>query len=157
MGITSEEFFQNIYNVIFSPKEFFENDNQNISTRLSIGIIAIMSVLNKTAYVIASDSLIGFTYIFTLMGSIISAVIMWFITALIFEYIAKIFDKGGHLQKFLYLSAFACIPSVLFAPLHLLKHLGGFGYVLSVILSLALYLWMIVLYILAIKNTYKIS
>ena len=157
MGITSEEFFQNVYNVIFSPRDFFENDNMEISSRLAIGVIAVMTVINKFTFAIADNSINGWSFLFTLLFSVIFSIIMWFLIALFFEYIAKIFDKGGHLTKLLYFSAFSIIPTLFFAPLSLLKQVGEFGYIISVILSFLLYLWIIVLYAYSIKNTYKIT
>ena len=31
MGITTDDFFVKIYNVLFSPKDFFENKDEKIS------------------------------------------------------------------------------------------------------------------------------
>ncbi len=157
MGITTEEFFQNVYNVMFSPKDFFENENVNSSLRLAIGVIAAMTVVNKFAFALAGNSINGWSFIFSLIWGVIFSVIMWFIIALFFEYMAKIFDRGGHIVKLLYLSAFAAIPSLFFAPLNLLKQIGEFGYVLSVISGCLLYLWIFILYAYAVKNTYKIT
>ena len=157
MGITSEEFFQNVYNVMFSPKNFFEDENMNVSTRLAIFVVAVMTAINKFALAIADNSINGLSFIFTLIGSILISVLMWFLSAVFFEYTAKIFDMGGKLVKLLYLTAFASIPMLFFAPLNLLKQAGEFGYILSVILSCILYIWIFVLYAHAVKNTYNIT
>lgn len=157
MGITTEEFFQNVYNVMFSPKDFFENENINSSVRLAIGVISAMTAINKLAYAIADNSISGWTFIFSLIWSVIFSVLMWFIIALFFEYMAKIFDRGGNLSRLLYLSSFAAIPTLFFAPLNLLKQIGEFGYILSVVFGCLLYCWIVILYAYAVKNTYKIT
>ena len=156
MGITTEEFFQKVYSVMFSPKNFFEieSENNNFSTRLAIGIVSVMAVINKFAHAIADNAIDGFSFIFTLIWGVICALIMWLVVALFIEYVAKIFDRSSRLQKFLYLSAFASIPSLFFIPISLLKNLGETGYIISVVLSCLLYIWVIFLYAYAIKTTY---
>ena len=106
---------------------------------------------------LANNSINSWFYIFSLIESVLIAILMWFLIAVFFEYIAKIFDRGGKLQKLLYLSAFSTIPALFFAPLNLLKQVGEFGYMLSVILSFILYIWIIVLYAYSIKNSYNIT
>ncbi len=157
MGITTEDFFQNVYNVMFSPKNFFESENTNSSIRLAVCVIAAMTAINKFAFAVAGNSVNGWTFLFSLIWGVIFSVLMWFIIALFFEYMAKIFDRGGHLAKLLYLSAFATIPTLFFAPLNLLKQMGELGYVLSVILGCLLYFWIVILYAYAVKNTYQIT
>ena len=157
MGITTEEFFQNVYKVMFSPKDFFENENMIVSVRLAVCVIFAMTAINKLAFAIADNSINGWTFIFSLIWSVIFSVLMWFIIALFFEYMAKIFDKGGQLPKLLYLSAFASIPTLFFAPLNLLKQIGELGYILSVVFGCFLYCWIVILYAYAVKNTYRIT
>ena len=157
MGITANDFFENIYSVIFSPKAFFEKESINTSIRLSIGTIIFISIINKLAIGIFDKSILYWTFIPGFIWYIVSVVILWFLTALFFEYIAKIFDRSGNINKLLFLTAFAPIPYIFFAPLNLLKSSGEFGYVVASIAELFLYIWIIYLYVLALKSTYKIS
>ena len=157
MGITTDNFFENIYSVIFSPKAFFEREDLTISIRLAIATLVLITVISKLASGIFDGSISNAMFIFSIIWSIISTIFLWFITALFFEYIAKIFDKGGNLARILFYTSFAPIPYIFFAPLNLLKNIGGLGYILAANAEFLLYLWIIFLYVLAIKAVYKIS
>ena len=157
MGITTDNFFENIYSVIFSPKAFFEREDMTISIRLAIATLVLITVISKLASGIFDSSISNVMFIFSIIGSIISTIFLWFITALFFEYIAKIFDKGGNLARILFYTSFAPIPYIFFAPLNLLKNIDGIGYLLAANAEFLLYLWIIFLYVLAIKAVYKIT
>ena len=157
MGITTEEFFQNIYNVMFSPKDFFENENLAISTRLAIFVVIVISAIKKTGYSISDNSINGLMFFAALVKSIICSILIWLIIAVLFEYVAAIFNKDGNLRKLLFLTAFASMPVIFFAPLSIIKQMGQYGYYLSIILGCLLYFWIFILYAKSIKNTYNIT
>ena len=157
MGITTDNFFENIYSVIFSPKAFFEREDMTISIRLAIATLVLITVISKLASGILDGSISSAMFIFSIIWSIISTIFLWFITALFFEYLAKIFDKGGNFARILFYTSFAPIPYIFFAPLNLLKNIEGFGYLLAANAEFLLYLWIIFLYVLAIKAVYKIT
>ena len=157
MGITTDNFFEKIYSVIFSPKAFFEKENENISLRVAAGTVVIVTLLYQFALGIFDGSILNVTFIFTLTMNVLSALVMWFFTALFFEYIAKIFGNENKFQKMLYYSAFASLPYIFFAPLNLFKKMGEFGYVLASDIQFLLYLWIICLYAFALRATYKLT
>ena len=157
MGITTEQFFENIYNVIFSPKTFFENENMTVSVRLAIGTVIFVSVFTTVMSSVFDGSIINLSFFFKLFSAIIFSLLLWFLTALFFEYVAKIFDKNGRLDKLLFYTAYASIPYLFFAPLNLLKNIGLFGYVLGSTLEFLLYFWIIFLFALALSGVYKIT
>ena len=157
MGITTDNFFENIYSVIFSPKQFFERKDLNISLRLAISTIVFIAIMTKTTMGIFDGSVLHWTFIFLLIWNIISIVFLWFLTALFFEYIAKIFDRSGKLKELLFFTAFAPILYIFFAPLDLLKNAGEFGYIISAVVEFLIYIWIIYLYILSLKSVYNIS
>lgn len=157
MGITTDNFFENIYSAIFSPKAFFEREDLTISIRVAIATIILVTTVYKTASGIFDGTITNITFFFSIIWSIISTIFMWFATALFFEYIAKIFDRGGNLAQILFYTAFATVPYIFFAPLNLLKSFDTFGYILASYAELFLYLWIIFLYALAIRNVYKIT
>ncbi len=157
MGITTDEFFENVYNVIFSPKDFFEKKDINISVRLAVATVAVIALINKFTFGIFDGSVFHISFVFSLIAKIIGVIILWFLTSLFFEYIAKIFDKGGNLEKLLFLTAFSPIPYIFFAPLNILKHIGEIGYVLASISEVLLYFWIIFLYALALRAVYNIT
>lgn len=157
MGITTNDFFENIYSVIFSPKAFFEREDMQISTRLAICTVVFVATISKITIGIFNGDIRNFLFIISLLGTVLSTIIIWFLTALFFEYIAKIFDRGGKIEKLLFLTAFVPIPYIFFAPLNLLKQTGDLGYLLSVNIELLLYLWIICLYAFSLKATYNLT
>lgn len=157
MGITVNDFFENIYSVIFSPKAFFEREDITISIRLALVTVIFISLINKITLGIFDGSILNAMFILSLLGSIISTVFLWFITALFFEYIARIFDRGKKLEKILFLTAFVPIPYIFFAPLNLVKQIGEIGYIFATIIEFVLYFWIIFLYALALRAAYNIT
>lgn len=157
MGITVNDFFENIYSVIFSPKAFFEREDITISIRLALVTVVFIALINKITLGIFDGSILNLMFILSLLGSIISTVLLWFLTALFFEYIARIFDCGKKLEKILFLTAFVPIPYIFFAPLNLVKQIGEIGYILATIIEFVLYFWIIFLYALALRAAYNIT
>ncbi len=157
MGITTNDFFENIYSVIFSPKAFFERNDIVASTRLGVITVIFIAAVNKLAGGIFDGSILNIFFIFSFIWTILLTVAAWFFTALFFEYIAKIFDKGEKLREVLFFTAFAPIPYMFFAPLNLLKKTGEFGYIISSVIEVLLYFWIIGLYALSLSAVYKIS
>lgn len=157
MGITLDKYFENIYSVIFSPKAFFEREDLTISTRLAVTTVTLVAAISKISISIFDGSITNPLFNLTLIYSIVSAIFLWFVTALFFEYTAKIFEKDGSLKKILFYTSFAPVPYIFFAPLNLLKSVGTFGYLFGAYAEFFLYLWIIFLYVLAIKSVYKIT
>ena len=157
MGITVNDFFENIYSVIFSPKAFFEREDITISIRLALVTVIFIALINKITLGIFDGSILNLMFILSLLGSIISTVFLWFLTALFFEYIARVFDRGKKLEKILFLTAFVPIPYIFFAPLNLVKQIGEIGYIFATIIEFVLYFWIIFLYALALRAAYNIT
>lgn len=157
MGITTEKYFENIYSVIFSPKAFFEREDLTISTRLAAATVALVATIAKLTSAIFDGSILNPSFILGLIFSILGSLFLWFITALFFEYIAKIFTEEGNLAKILFYTSFAPVPYIFFAPLNLIKDAGTIGYFIGSYSEFFLYLWIIFLYALALKAVYKIS
>ena len=157
MGITVNDFFENIYSVIFSPKAFFEREDITISIRLALVTVVFIALINRITLGIFDGSILNLMFILSLLGSIISTVFLWFLTALFFEYIARIFDCGKKLEKILFLTAFVPIPYIFFAPLNLVKQIGEIGYIFATIIEFLLYFWIIFLYALALRAAYNIT
>ncbi len=157
MGITVNDFFENIYSVIFSPKAFFEREDITISVRLALVTVIFIALINKITLGIFDGSILNMMFILSLLGSIISTVFLWFLTALFFEYIVRIFDRGKKLEKILFLTAFVPIPYIFFAPLNLLKQIGEIGYIFATLIEFVLYFWIIFLYALALRAAYNIT
>ena len=156
MGITINDFFENIYSAIFSPKDFFEN-NRQISIRVAIGTIALSYSVYKISEYIAGDKIIDYSFVFPFVFGFIKVVIFWFLTSLFFEYCAKIFSNENKLQLILFNTAYAQLPYIFFAPLNIVKQIGDLGYIFASITEFFLYLWVIILYAYSVSSAYKIS
>lgn len=157
MGITADEFFENIYSVIFSPKAFFENKEVKISVRLAAGTILFIAVLSKLASSVFDGTILLLTFWSSLFVHIIATIVIWFLTALFFEYTAKIFSNDGHFKSILFYTSFAPIPYIFFAPLNLFKHFNTLGYIFGTLIELMLYFWIIILYAYSLRAAYNIS
>ena len=157
MGITADEFFENIYSVIFSPKAFYENKDVKISVRVALGTIFFISILIKLTSSIFDGSIISMTFWSSLFFNIVATVVLWFLTALFFEYIAKIFYRENNLSKILFYTAFAHIPYIFYAPLNLIKQAGLLGYFFGSTIEFLLYFWIIFLYACSLRAAYNIS
>lgn len=157
MGITVNDYFENIYSVIFSPKAFFEREDMQISVRLAFVTVVFISLINRTAISIADGSINNLKFYASTLFFTIGTLILWLITALFFEYIAKIFNQDGHLSQLLFLTSFAFVPYILFAPLNLLKQADGVFALIATVGELLIYLYIIWLYVLSLKSTYNIS
>lgn len=157
MGITTENYFEYIYSAIFSPKKFFSEENSSVSVRLSIGTIVVVSIISQTGIATANKTIFEELFVLSLIWKIICTIFFWFLTGLFFEYTAKIFGKGGNLNRILFFSGFASIPYIFYAPLNLLKDTGVIGYYTASGTEFLLYMWIIFLYAYSIKASYNIS
>ncbi len=157
MGITTNDFFENIYSVIFSPKAFFERNDLTVSVRLAIGTVIFIASMYKIALGITDKSILDIWFIFKLIWFNVTTLFWWFVAALYFEYIAKIFSRDGNIKKLLFLTSFAPVPYIFFIPLNLLKNSCSVGFTIATFSEFALYLWIIYLYTLALKSVYNIT
>lgn len=157
MGITVKDYFENIYNSLFSPFEFFDNDNTVVSIRQALGTVIGVSAFSLLGQGIANKSVFSVAYPFTFVFTILGIILLWFLTGLFLEYLSKIFTQENRLHKILFYTSYAMIPYIFFAPLDILKKSGTTGYSIGVIIGMLLYFWIIFLYVLAIKKSYNIS
>ena len=87
MGITADEFFENIYSVIFSPKEFFERKEIKISLRIALFNVLFIALFSKVSSGILYGSIFHINFLFGVIAHLFFAVIFWFLTGVFFEYI----------------------------------------------------------------------
>ncbi|MBE7705148.1 MAG: hypothetical protein E7Z90_04965 [Cyanobacteria bacterium SIG29] len=157
MGITVDNYFENLYSVIFSPKAFFEKNDHTISIRVAIANILLISSIAFTTKSIFESNILHKLFLGKLILVLLGVVITWFLTGLFFEYIAKIFNKGKKLNNILFLTSYAPLPYIFFAPLNLLKDFGSIGYFIGSYAEFFIYLWIIFLYALSLKSAYKLT
>lgn len=157
MGITVDNYFENLYSVIFSPKAFFEKNDHTISIRVAIANILLISSIAFITKSIFETNILHKLFFVKLFFILLGCIITWFLTGLFFEYIAKIFNKGKKLNNILFLTSYAPLPYIFFAPLNLLKDFGTIGYFLGSYAEFFIYLWIICLYAFSLKAAYNLT
>lgn len=157
MGITVNDLFENLYGVIFTPKNFFERENCQYSVRAAAAVLITISALLKISNAVFSGTFGELSFGFGLVGHLLYIITVWFLTGLFFEYTAMIFDKGGKLKQVLFYTAFASVPYIFFLPAELIKNTGNVGYFIGTIIEILLYLRIIFLYAYSLRAAYNIS
>ncbi len=148
----------NVYNVILHPKETFEELKANPDISSAIIIMSFVTFFIYTLnYDFYPEGFSIFAYLFSSLFVVINGLIWWLLLGVFFEMAAKIFDKSGHLQTYLCISAYAVLPLIFLAPLNLLKYSGGLGYFFSVIFELLLYFWVIYLFAKTLQIAYDLT
>ncbi len=157
----------NLYQILASPSKALEQ----VSNRKSLGWAVItavfIAVVVSLAYLPNPPELVE--VIFDMEKGSVNLALVVFLWVIIF--LVALFIEGGvlHLIAVLlrgrgsYLGmvcglCFACFPFVFFAPMTLLRALlGASGIILYPIGSMALFLWVFVLSIIAIRQNYHFS
>ena len=152
-----QNLFNNIYNLLQTPNKALEDIKNNISLSNAIIIISFISVFNYilhlNIYNPKSYVLIFFEIIFTIIGSII----FWIMFCAFFGIASKVFYNDSKFIELLSTSAYSLIPLILISPLQLLKEVYIFGYILSVLLQLCVYFWVIYLFAKTLTIIYNLS
>lgn len=152
-----QNLFNNIFNLLQTPNKALEDIKNNISLSNAIIIISFISVFNYmlhlNIYNPKSYVLIFFEIIFTIIGSII----FWIMFCAFFGIASKIFNNDSKFIELLSTSSYSLIPLILISPLQLLKDVYIFGYILSVLLQLCVYLWVIYLFAKTLTIVYNLS
>ncbi len=90
--------------------------------------------------------------------SAVAGVILWGLMGLFISLFAYAFTAQARAKTFLALSGLATLPWILMGPVSLLKiGLGPVGVIAFVLLALLVWLWSVLLFALALAETYKMS
>lgn len=155
MGIKTDEFFENIYSVIFSPKEFFENKDIKISLRVALFNILFITIFANSVVSVLQGKFFRLDFIFEIILLSISAVIFWLISGLYLEYIAKIYSKNVGFTKILFYLSFIPVPYIFLAPLSLFLLSGNVFHIIALFLQCVLFFWIIFLCVYCLKVVYE--
>lgn len=153
--INMKDFFNNFYNVLFSPNEAFVNLKNSGDIFDSVFVVILTAIFmylqqNNFAY---DEVLI----VFNCLWAIVCALFFWFIFCWFADSVAGIFSHGGKLKTLMRLVAYSGLPWLLFAPLNLLKEVGGLGYFVAVCLQTVIAFYVLYLYIKSVKEVYDLS
>lgn len=90
--------------------------------------------------------------------SVIGGLIAWSVTGLLVSLLSYAFTKRTGLRVFLTLSGLATLPWIMAGPVSMLKiGLGTPGFALFVLLSLAVWLWSVLLFAIAMMESFRMS
>ncbi|MDD3013340.1 MAG: YIP1 family protein [Candidatus Gastranaerophilales bacterium] len=152
------DFLDNIYGVLFSPKETFDKLILNSPVLQGFIIVIFISIIGPlTNFEFCGSLKCLFLLGFKIFSSAFAGVISWFFFASFLEILASVFKQAGKIKEFLTLSAFALIPWIFIAPVGLFKSAGILGIIFGILLGLGIWLWVTALVILAVIKTYNLS
>ena len=151
-----KEYFENLYKVLF------EFDFSDISPERPIyeGLLTLIwtSLFLLLPNIQLSSGLKeDFLYLGKIGVYLTGILFVWVISAIFFDYIAKIFDKGGQKRQLLTYSSYTLLPYIFVAPFEMLKNSTHLGYFLGTKLEILLLVWVMVLYAKSLEKTYNLS
>jgi len=150
-------FLEDVYGVLFAPKEAYERLLQNLPILEALGIVVFVSLLKPLTNVSFVGQHITAGFIFSLFGAAISGIIKWVFFATFIEFVASVFRKGGRLKAFLTLTGFALLPWVFIGPVELLKSGGMLFSLIGVLFGIVIWAWTTVLTVFAAMKAYDIT
>lgn len=144
---------ENIYGTLFYPSQTFEKLRQNPALFTALAIVALISALDP---LISADT-VAVGLAFALVWAVFTGVLKWSFLALFLEVLASIFKKGGKIEIFLTLSAFALLPWLFMGPIMLFKAGGAFTAVIGILSGVAIWIWTTILTLFAVSKAYELS
>lgn len=154
-----ETYFKNIYKVLFEPNTAFTEIKNDVlsSSQAVFTIVWVNIILYSLKYMFSGNVLNAFFYLFSLLFFVVGVVFSWLILTVLFEYIAKIYDKSGKFKLLFCLSSYSLIPWIFMAPMQLIKNVGDVGYFFAVVFEVIIYLWTIFLYVKSLEVAYDLT
>lgn len=153
----TNDFFENLYGILFQPTETLEHLKQNLQIREALVIVVAISILEPVLNASLWDGRSLNMFVFTLFNAGFMGLFKWLFLAAFIEGLASIFKKGGNFKTFLVLSAFALTPWILIGPVTLLKTGGILFKLLGILTGIAVWAWTTILTIYAAMKSYDIS
>ena len=139
------------YGILFNPVETMRSFSCEKSYKTPVFIMLLASLF----LLILINTNYDFGTLFLFFSKTINLFLCWIFFVFFVDLMAKIFQNQSHFGKLLSLTSLAYIPWIFLAPLKLLKNTNFSS--LAVILILCVWLWTVILQILAISETYGIS
>lgn len=150
------------YASLFQPVSTFKTiatENPLDSRHLFFGLLSVI-LISTIAPLIHTASVGGspLMLIVTVPLAAVGGLIVWGFIGLLIALLAYAFTGHARIRTFLALSGLATLPWILMGPVCLLKiGLGPVGVALCIIGSLLIWLWSVLLFALAITETYRMT
>jgi hypothetical protein len=149
------------YATLFHPLRAFKaiSVNQPNSRLLFFAILSVVLVSALTPLVhLATQGGNPSSLIWTMPLSAVSGVMIWAFMGVLIGLLAYAFTGKSRIGTFYTLSGLATLPWVLMGPVSMLKvGLGPFGVIIFVLLALLVWLWSVLLFALALAETYDMT
>jgi hypothetical protein len=153
-----KSFFENFYGTLFCPsKTFDEMAETPVFIQGLLTIIIISALKPMTDYSIQINSQEIAWLALKIFFSAFGAISLWLLVAVLIQIAAKFFDRESKIKNILTLTAFSLLPQIFIAPIELLKNGGSGGYLLGVLLGIAVQIWTIYLLFLAVTKVYNVT
>lgn len=147
------EFYEKFYDLLFSPSKAFDNLEYDKPYKMPLLIV----LLTSSVFFLTNIKVMFTPFeLFGLAGAWLSAVIYWLFFCLFVNSCAQMFNLKSNYSKLLTLSALSTVPWLFLAPLKLLKAFSPVSSEIAVFFILIVWIWTIVLQVLAISRTYDI-
>lgn len=151
-----KKYTENLYKIMF---EFnFDETADNLSLRESfVTLIAAALFLFFSKHTSSTEIGTEFFFLAKMVMSLFGVLFVWFVSALFFDFVAKIFLKKSNLSTLLVLSGYSLLPYLLIAPFELMKKFSDIGYFFGTKLEILLFFWVIIIYAHALAKTYNLE
>ncbi len=147
------------YNILLNPSETMLDISDGAASKDRLLGYATLIVLVVSAlggiYSPFNATAAGLPFKILLAG--ISGLLCWVFTGTVIATTAYVFGKNGRPQTILSLTALATMPWLFLPVAMLFKPLGSVGYGVAIIISLGLWAWSTILFLMAVKHTYHLT
>lgn len=140
------------YGILFTPSETFKNFSYEKPYKLPVLLVMLAAVF---LLLLGNDNFTLMT-IFVWIAKTIGLITYWLFFAFFVDLMARMFNLSGNFAKLLTLTSLAFVPWIFLAPLKLLKNAHPALSEIAIVLLLGVWLWTVILQILAISETYDI-
>lgn len=147
-----KDYFEKLYKILF------EFDFSEISVGEPVYKSLFTLIWTSLFLYIPTNVLnVDYLYISNLCSYLIKTILLWVFSAIFFDTVARIFNKGGKIKELLNLTAYTFLPLIFIAPFNLIKTSTEIGYFLGTKLEILLLVWIMVLYAKVLEKTYTLT
>ncbi len=147
-----KEYFEKLYKVLF------EINFSEITADEPIYKSLLTLILSSLFLCIPNNELnANCLYITNIYTYVINTIIIWIFSAIFFDMVAKIFNRGGKIKELLNKTGYTLLPLMFIAPFNLVKTSSELGYFFGTKMEILLLVWVIVLYAKVIEKTYDLT
>ncbi|HEY3313662.1 MAG TPA: Yip1 family protein [Bacillota bacterium] len=154
------DFLELVYGILFSPRKTFRELAEAPPVGQAVAVFLAVNIVSTTLMTISlgsrlSATAFGLAPAAFVFAGLVLGLIDWFVVTAVFHLVAEMLGGKGRGLSLFYLVALANLPRLINAPLMLLTFTPA--RTLEVLLSLAVTIWVAVLYIIAVAEVHHIT